>query len=209
MWNYWVGGLQIVSVLLCYNKSFAEIFLEITSPKIKCYRKKRKKESYSNKFLFFYNSRGEYVELLVFLRALQTNNAMPLADPHTQSKQNQASDLTQHSECWPGVALHPAYRWLILSLRPESNPWAQSRRSAFVPTYASHQRPASCVCATETTPLCPMACCIPPVSVCVWACMYVVDGGGHNRPSPAGCWIQVDRATFSCKNAPIHLVCRF
>lgn len=149
--------------------------------------------------------------LLVFLRALQTNNAMPLADPHTQSKQNQASDLTQHSECWPGVALHPAYRWLILSLRPESNPWAQSQRSAFVPTYASHQRPASCVCATETTLLCPMACCIPPVSVCVWACMYVVDGGViTGRPQPgvefkSTCF----RATFSCKNAPIHLVCRF
>lgn len=109
-----------------------------------------------------------------------------LTDPCTQAKQKSA---ILHN-CWLGVALHTVHHWLNLPLRPESNPWAQSRRRVFVLTSASHRPPASCVCATETTPLCPTVCCIPPVSVCVF--VTVCGGEGHNRPSPAGCWIQAD-----------------
>lgn len=77
---------------------------------------------------------------------------------------------------------------LTISLRPESSPWALGQRRVFVLTCEFQQPPASCVS--------PMACCTPPVSVCV--CVWErtccpKPGVGFNLT-----WF---RDTFTCKNA--------
>lgn len=52
----------------------------------------------------------------------------------------------------------------IISLRPESNPWALGQRSVFVLMCEFQQPPVSCVC--------PMASCTLLVSVCPCVCVW-------------------------------------
>ncbi len=128
---------------------------------------------------------GSELRLLFFRLLCKQEQCNALTDPHSRAKQTQAkwSYTTLRVPAWSPAPHSPPLTDPPLSLRPESVPWPQSRRSVFVLTYASHRPPASCVCATATTPLCPMACCIPPVSV--YVCMYAVEGGGSWQAVPS------------------------
>lgn len=132
------------------------------------------------------------------------NQSNALADPYTHGEQNPSQailhntrrfSLDSHLYCqhWLILSLY-----LLLSLRPECNLWAQSWRRVSVLTYASQQTTASSVCATKTTLILPMACCIPPVSVCVCEPACVWYWGRQFIPLGL-CWSQVDvfQSTFS------------
>ena len=125
---------------------------------------------------------------------------------HTHmAKQNQAQwSPTTPRALAPGPATVPTVpHWPPLCLRPQCARWAQRWRRVSVPTCESHRPTASCVSPTEMTRICPPACCIPPVSVCLLLCVCVCVWWGPSSVPPAGCWIEVDVSQspiLSCRN---------
>lgn len=158
--------------------------------------------------LFFPSVTEDGSDLLVwgfFWELCAQNQSNALADLYTHGEQKPSQTILHNTRVlvwtptytvntdWSSLSLP-----LTLSLRPECNLWAQSWRRVSVLTYASQQTTASSVCATKTTLILPMACCIPPVSVCVCEPACVWYWGRQFIPLSL-CWSQVEmfQSTFS------------